>query len=88
MLFSEFCGFVANVLSNIAFLPQVIKIVRRKQVDDISLLMFVTLFITQLCWICYAVPLGARNLWISSLIEIAFLLPIFILWPFYNKSRA
>ena len=82
---TEISGLVANVLSNIAFIPQIVKSYRRKRVDDISITMFLTLFTTQLCWIIYAVPLHARNLWTSSLIEIVLLLPIFFMWARYRK---
>ena len=83
-LLSKAAGFVANISSNVAFLPQIIKSYRRKQVADISIGMFFILFLTQLCWILYAVPIGAKNLWISSVIEIALLLPLFAMWFMYR----
>jgi len=83
----EVCGFIANIMSNFAFLPQIIKSFRRKRVEDVSIGMFFILFATQLCWIGYAVPLHARQLWISSAIEIALLLPIFILWLKYRERK-
>ena len=84
---SEVAGFIANISSNVAFLPQIVKSYRRKRVDDISIGMFFILFSTQLCWIVYAVPIGAKNLWISSLIEIALLLPLFAMWFMYKTPR-
>ena len=39
-LLSKAAGFVANISSNVAFLPQIIKSYRRKQVADISIGMF------------------------------------------------
>lgn len=80
-------GMIANVMSNIAFVPQIIKSYRRKRVDDISISMFLVLFTTQLCWIGYAVPLHAEQLWTSSLIEIVLLLPIFAMWIKYRQPR-
>lgn len=78
-------GFIANILSNLAFVPQIIKSYRRKRVEDISITMFAVLFTTQICWIIYAIPLHASNLWTSSLIEIALLLPIFGMWIKYRE---
>lgn len=78
-------GFIANIMSNIAFIPQIIKSFRRKKVDDISIGMFAVLFTTQLCWIGYAIPIHARQLWTSSLIEIVLLIPIFVLWIKYRE---
>ncbi len=83
---SERAGFIANILSNIVFIPQIIKSYRSKKVEDVSIGMFVVLFATQVCWIAYAVPIHARNLWTSSLIEIVLLLPIFFMWLKYKDK--
>ncbi|MCB1827202.1 MAG: hypothetical protein KDH94_02170 [Coxiellaceae bacterium] len=84
---TEVFGFIANVMSNFAFLPQIIKSFRRKRVEDISIGMFAILFATQICWIGYAIPLHATQLWISSAIEIALLLPIFAMWILYRERK-
>jgi MtN3 and saliva related transmembrane protein len=86
-MMSKVAGFIANISSNVAFLPQIIKSYRRKRVEDVSIGMFFILFSTQVCWILYAVPIGAKNLWISSLIEIVLLLPLFAMWFKYKKPR-
>ena len=86
--YHEMLGFVANILSNVAFLPQIVKSYRTKRVEDISITMFVVLFTTQLCWIGYAIPIKATNLWTSSLIEIVLLLPIFAMWVRYKRPSA
>lgn len=85
--FSNALGFIANILSNIAFFPQIIKCYRRKLVQDISIAMFLMLFTTQLCWIGYALALHATNLWVSSGTEIVLLLPIFVMWVKYRHNR-
>ncbi len=81
-------GFTANIMSNVAFVPQVIKSFRRKKVDDLSIGMFVLLFATQLCWIGYAIPIHAKQLWTSSLTEIILLIPIFALWMRYRTPES
>lgn len=85
--FNIVLGFIANIMSNIAFIPQIIRSFRRKSVDDVSIGMFIVLFTTQLCWIGYAIPIHARQLWISSLIEIILLIPVFILYHLYKTPR-
>lgn len=81
-------GFTANIMSNVAFVPQIVKSFRRKKVDDLSIGMFVLLFVTQLCWIGYAIPIHARQLWTSSLTEIILLMPIFLLWIRYRNPKS
>ncbi len=83
----DFLGMVANVTSNIAFVPQIIKSFKLKSVNDVSIGMFTLLFFTQICWIAYAVPLGAWQLALSSSIEIILLLPIFVMWWRYSKPQ-
>ena len=80
-------GFIANITSNVAFVPQIIKSYRCKKVEDISIGMFCILFLTQICWIIYAIPLHANQLVISSSIEIFLLLPIFIMWWRYSRPH-
>lgn len=84
---TETAGIVANIMSNVAFVPQIIKSFRRKCVKDVSLLMFVMLFTTQICWIVYAIPIGAHELTISCTIEIFLLLPIFAMWVAYRNNE-
>lgn len=80
-------GLVANIMNNVAFLPQIIKSYRTKRVEDVSIGMFIMLITTQICWIVYAIPLHAYNLWVSCLVEIFLLLPIFFLWMRYRIPR-
>jgi MtN3 and saliva related transmembrane protein len=85
--FNIILGFIANIMSNIAFIPQILRSFRRKSVEDVSIGMFIILFITQLCWIGYSIPLHARQLWVSSLTEIILLIPIFILYITYKQPK-
>ncbi|MBT5293705.1 MAG: hypothetical protein HOL40_08270 [Cellvibrionales bacterium] len=85
--FTDTLGMIANISSNVAFVPQIIKSYRCKNVTGLSMGMFALLFLTQLCWIGYAIPIGAKQLWISSLTEIVLLLPIFILWWRYSGKE-
>ena len=80
-------GIIANISSNFAFVPQIIKSYRCKSVNDVSIGMFLVLFFTQICWIIYAIPLHADQLIISCVIEIGLLLPIFIMWIKYTKKN-
>jgi MtN3 and saliva related transmembrane protein len=81
-------GFTANLMSNLAFVPQIVKSFRRKKVDDLSMGMFAMLFATQLCWIGYAIPIHATQLWTSSLAEIVLLVPIFVMWSRFRTTKS
>jgi len=81
-------GIIANITSNIAFIPQIIKSYRCKSVDDVSIGMFIILFLTQVCWIIYAIPIHANQLVVSCAIEIFLLTPIFIMWWQYSRKTS
>jgi len=49
----RFIGFMAAIMTTIAFLPQVIKTWRLKETRDISLLMFLILSAGVFLWIIY-----------------------------------
>ncbi len=85
--FTATLGMIANISSNVAFVPQIIKSYRLKSVDDVSIGMFLLLFLTQVCWIGYAIPIHATQLWISCLTEIVLLLPIFAMWWQYSRHK-
>ena len=86
-LLIKIIGNVGSFFLFFAFLPQILKSYRRKKVEDVSISMFLVLFTTQICWIVYAVPIGAKNLWVSSVIEIVLLLPLFVMWFWYKEWR-
>lgn len=48
-------GVCASVLTSTSLIPQVVKIIREKQANDISLVMLCTLFIGHGLWIYYGV---------------------------------
>lgn len=48
-------GLVAGICTSTSLLPQLIKIIKEKQVEDLSIGMFVTLTIGVALWIVYGV---------------------------------
>jgi MtN3 and saliva related transmembrane protein len=62
----KFIGFAAAILSTLSFLPQVIKSLRTRRMDDINLLFLVMLIAGLVCWTVYGFmlmqwPLIAAN---------------------------
>jgi len=50
---TEFTGYAGASLTTVAFLPQVIKTVRLKKADEISLVMYILFCVGLLCWLIY-----------------------------------
>jgi MtN3 and saliva related transmembrane protein len=54
----EFIGYLAGFLAMISFLPQIIKTLRSKSVNDISITMLLLTLATNLLYLVYGIALG------------------------------
>jgi MtN3 and saliva related transmembrane protein len=52
---TDIFGYSAACLTTIAFLPQVIKTIRLRKTDEISLVMYILFCAGLLCWLTYGV---------------------------------
>ncbi len=83
----DFYGFLAALLTTIAFLPQVYKTWQTKSADDVSLIMLI-LFITGLiCWIIYGLKINSIPILIANIITFIFNFSILILKITYSKTK-
>lgn len=62
MYYFEFIGFLAGLLSTIAFIPQVIKAFKTKKTNDISLTTNILLLFAIILWIIYGIFLKSFSL--------------------------
>jgi MtN3 and saliva related transmembrane protein len=72
-------GLVAATCTTIAFLPQVIKTVRTKHTEDISLLMYCILTFGLVLWLIYGLLIGNLPIIAANSVILAFALVILIL---------
>ena len=80
-------GFLAALLTTIAFLPQLYKTWQTKSADDVSLIMLI-LFITGLfCWIIYGLKINSFPILIANVITFIFNFSILILKITYRKNK-
>ena len=52
---ANIAGIAASVFTAASLLPQLVKLIREKRAEDISLLMLAVLFIGLALWICYGI---------------------------------
>lgn len=74
----EVLGFLAAILTTIAFLPQVIKIYKSKDTKSISLAMYVVLSLGILLWLVYGIHLESMPIILANTITL--ILTIYILF--------
>tara|TARA_B100000700_G_C14622847_1_gene659028 strand:+ start:133 stop:396 length:264 start_codon:yes stop_codon:yes gene_type:complete len=76
---SEYLGYIAAILTTIAFLPQLFRTYRTKSADDVSIVMLL-MFITGLMfWIFYGLETNAKPVLIANIITLILNLGILIL---------
>lgn len=64
-------GFAAAALSTLSFLPQVIKSLRTRRMEDINLLFLVMLIAGLLLWTVYGFMLGELPLILANIVTLA-----------------
>ena len=79
-------GFLAALLTTVAFLPQLYKTWQTKSADDVSLIMLI-LFITGLvCWIIYGLKINSIPILVANIITFTFNFLILVLKISYKKK--
>ena len=82
----EIIGLLAAILTTGAFVPQVYKTWKIKSADDISLTMYLVLFIGLICWLIYGIHLNSFTMILAnSVTGILALVVLFFKWR-YNKQ--
>lgn len=81
----EVIGLLAAILTTGAFVPQVYKTWKIKSTDDISLTMYLVLFIGLVLWLIYGIHLNSLPMILAnSITGILALIVLFFKWR-YNK---
>ena len=82
----EIFGYVAAFLTTAAFLPQLIKTLKTKKADDVSLTTLIMFIIGVLSWIFYGYKIGSTPILIANLITLILNLMILILKIFFARA--
>jgi MtN3 and saliva related transmembrane protein len=59
---------IAGILMSVGYIPQAVKIVRRKSVKDISLISFLVVFFGVIVWLAYGISISDLPLIITNAI--------------------
>ncbi len=72
-------GYLAGTLTTIAFVPQVVRIVRTRSAHDISWGMFCILSVGITLWLWYGIRLASLPLIVANIVTLALVLTILVL---------
>ena len=73
-IITEIIGYLAAIIGTSLMLPQVIKSLRTKKVDDISFVMLIFYFLNCFLWLTYGILISSTPLIVGNLI--AFIISI------------
>ncbi len=82
----EIFGYIAAILTTAAFLPQLIKTLKTKKADDVSLITLIMFIIGVLCWIIYGYKISSIPILVANLITLILNLLILISKIYFSKS--
>lgn len=79
-------GIIAGVLTSISMIPQLVKVVREKNVEDISLLMLLILISGLSLWVWYGFVKDELPIILSNLFAVLVNICLLICYMIYNKK--
>jgi MtN3 and saliva related transmembrane protein len=84
----EDLGFAAAFCTTIAFVPQLVRVVRRRSAKDVSLPTFLLFSIGVFLWLIYGIDIGSRPVIASNSVTLVLSLGILILKLRYDREAA
>ena len=81
----EIFGYIAAILTTLAFLPQLIKTLKTKKADDVSLITLIMFIIGVLCWIIYGYKISSIPILLANLITLILNLLILISKVYFSR---
>ena len=79
-------GYLAAILTTMAFLPQLIKTLKTKKADDVSLTTLIMFIIGVISWIIYGYKISSTPIVIANLITFILNLLILISKVYFSKT--
>ena len=78
-MITDIIGVCAGVLTTIAFLPQVLQVIRTRSTHDISLAMYSVFTLGIVIWLVYGFMLGAWPIIIANVVTLVLALIVLVL---------
>ena len=82
----EFFGYFAAILTTVAFLPQLIKTLKTKKAEDVSLVTLIMFICGVGFWIIYGYKISSLPILIANIITLILNLFILISKIYYSKN--
>ena len=68
IVYMEFFGYTAAILTTLAFIPQLIKTLKTKKAEDVSLTTLIMFLTGVAAWIIYGIEISSKQILIANCI--------------------
>jgi len=86
-MYVEFFGYFAAILTTAAFLPQLIKTLKTKKADDVSLVTLIMFISGVISWIIYGYKIYSLPILLANTITLILNLSILISKIYYSNKK-
>ena len=86
IIYIEFFGYFAAILTTLAFLPQLIKTLKTKKAEDVSLTTLIMFLTGVLAWIIYGIQISSKPILIANIITFLLNFLILVFKLIYSKE--
>ena len=86
IIYIEFFGYFAAVLTTLAFIPQLIKTLKTKKAEDVSLTTLIMFLTGVAAWIIYGIQISSKPILIANLITFLLNFLILVFKLIYSKE--
>jgi len=86
LIYIEFFGYFAAILTTLAFIPQLIKTLKTKKADDVSLTTLIMFLTGVAAWIIYGIEISSKPILIANLITFLLNFLILVFKLIYSKE--
>ena len=86
ILYIEFFGYFAAVLTTLAFIPQLIKTLKTKKAEDVSLTTLIMFLTGVAAWIIYGIQISSKPILIANVITFLLNFLILVFKLIYSKE--
>jgi len=82
----ELIGLVAAVLTTVGFVPQLVKTLKTKNVEGISLTMYLVMFLGLIFWLTYGFLIDSFAIKLANIVSGILVFSLIVLKVMYKKS--
>ena len=86
IIYIEFFGYLAAILTTLAFIPQLIKTLKTKKADDVSLTTLIMFLTGVAAWIIYGIQISSKPILIANIITFLLNFLILVFKLIYSKE--